>query len=48
VIPGANIAGYVSLGVRIALICITVGLGIGTLVMFIQLIVNVVKQRIPY
>lgn len=48
VIPNANIAGYVSLGVRIALICGIVGLGIGTLVMFIQLVVNVAKQNIPY
>jgi len=48
VIPNITAAGYVNLGVRIALICATVGLSIGTLVMFIKLMVNVGRQNIPY
>jgi len=48
VIPNITVAGYVNLGVRIALICAIVGLGIGTLVMFIRLMVNVGRQNIPY
>lgn len=48
VIPNITVAGYVNLGVRIALICVTVGLSIGTLVMFIKLMVNVGRQNIPY
>ena len=45
VIPNANIAAYTELGVRIALIATTVGLGIGTLVRFIKLVVNITKVR---
>lgn len=45
VIPNANIVAYAELGVRIALIAITVGLGIGTLVRFIKLVVNITKVR---
>jgi hypothetical protein len=46
VIPSANIAGYAELGVKVALIIITVGLGIGTLVRFIKLIVTVVIRQV--
>ena len=46
VIPNANIAAYVELGVTIALIVGTVGLGVGALVRFIKLMVNIAKQNI--
>jgi len=43
-IPKATIADVLPMFAIIVLICITVGLGIGTLVSFIKLIVNISKQ----
>ena len=43
VIPSSTVADIVSVSVRITLIAIAVGLSIGTLVMFIKLIINLAK-----
>ena len=43
VIPSITVADVVSVIVRIVLIVMAVGIGIGTLVMFIKLITNFVK-----
>ena len=43
VIPSSIVADIVSVSVRITLIAIAIGLSIGTLVMFIQLIINLTK-----
>jgi len=43
VLPNSTVADIVSIGVRIALIAIAVGLGIGSLVMLIKLITSLVR-----
>ena len=43
VIPGVAIANVVSIVVRITLIAVAIGLSVGTLVMFIQLVANFIK-----
>jgi hypothetical protein len=43
-IPDANVANIVSVVIRIALIVIAIGLGVGSLIMLIKLIVNYVKE----
>ena len=48
VIPNTDIAAYVNLGVTIALIVISVGLGVGTIVRFIKLMVNISKKSTNY
>ena len=45
VIPNTEIAAYVDLGIRILLIISAVGLGIGTLVRFIKLMVSLFEQK---
>ena len=48
VIPNPNIAEVLSIVITIALIGITIGLGIATLVRFIKLIVNVLMKKTGY
>jgi hypothetical protein len=45
VIPDPNVAAWVTFGVTVGLILVAVGLGIGALVRFIQLIVNTVEGK---
>lgn len=46
VLPGTNVESIVTVSVTIALIAVAIGISIGTLVMFIKVIVNVARSAI--